>query len=259
MSRYIKADYLKAIMKNDRLLQGNCEYELWSQQVDKYVDALPSIEVSNRREADDLIRRIDAINVIWAYDVNPSDDGMVFEAQSHIDRDIRLIPPADRKTENSSEKPNNSKEGEPMKIIDEIMPKIKAEARLDKDNQTLWIKADTLDGYDRIIIEDGSNWCRIFYEDCGECAHNKAEQDEPTVSKMEQVDKDINVRSKDEPTTQTETQNSNLTFEKADEPQTERRCGDCKHLTYRFNKTWCDIKCDNPHDVVCDKCVERSE
>lgn len=58
--------------------------------------------------------------------------------------------------------------------------------------------------------------------------------DEPTISKMEQVDKDINVRSKDcetckhyklacelfseickyEPTTQTETQNSNLTFEK---------------------------------------------
>lgn len=29
-----------------------------------------------------------------------------------------------------------------------------------------------------------------------------------------QIDKDINVRSKDEPTTQTETQNSNLTFEK---------------------------------------------
>ena len=36
---------------------------------------------------------------------------------------------------------------------------------------------------------------------------------EPTISKMEQVDKDINVRSKDEPKTQTETQNSNLTFE----------------------------------------------
>ena len=42
------------------------------------------------------------------------------------------------------------------------------------------------------------------------------------------------------------------------EPQTERRCGNCKHLTYRWNKTWCDIKCDNPHDMVCDK-WERSE
>ena len=44
---------------------------------------------------------------------------------------------------------------------------------------------------------------------------------EPTISKMEQVDKDINVRSKDEPKTQMKTQNSNLTFEKADEPQTD--------------------------------------
>ncbi len=56
-----------------------------------------------------------------------------------------------------------------MKIIDEIMPKIKAEVRLDKDNQTLWIKADTLDGYGRIIIEDGDNWCRIFYDGCDDC------------------------------------------------------------------------------------------
>ena len=37
-----------------------------------------------------------------------------------------------------------------------------------------------------------------------------------------------------------------------------QRCGNCKHLTYRWNKTWCDIKCDNPHDMVCDK-WERSE
>ena len=41
----------------------------------------------------------------------------------------------------------------------------------------------------------------------------------PTISKMEQVDRDINVRSKDEPKTQIKTQNSNLTFEKVDEPQ----------------------------------------
>ena len=52
-----------------------------------------------------------------------------------------------------------------MLIIDEIMPKVKAEVRLDKDNKTLWIKTDTLDGYGRVIIEDGSNWCRVFYED----------------------------------------------------------------------------------------------
>ena len=38
-------------------------------------------------------------------------------------------------------------------------------------------------------------------EDCiwSVCNYNKAFKDEPTISKMEQVDKDINVRSKDEP------------------------------------------------------------
>lgn len=46
----------------------------------------------------DLIKRADAIKAIWGDDINPSEDGMVFEAQSHIDRDIRLIPSADRPT-----------------------------------------------------------------------------------------------------------------------------------------------------------------
>ena len=45
---------------------------------------------------EDLIKRSDAIKAIWAEGINPSEDGMVFEAQSHIDRDIRLIPSADR-------------------------------------------------------------------------------------------------------------------------------------------------------------------
>ena len=48
---------------------------------------------------------------------------------------------------------------------------------------------------------------------------------EPTISKMEQVD----------------------------EPQIERKCIDCKFLTYMFGKTWCNIKCENPHDEVCDR------
>jgi len=44
---------------------------------------------------DDLIRRSDAINAVWGDDINPSEEGAVFEAQSHIDRDIRLVPSAD--------------------------------------------------------------------------------------------------------------------------------------------------------------------
>ena len=45
MSRYIDAEYVKAVMINDRLMQGNCEYELWKQEVDKKVDAMPGIEI----------------------------------------------------------------------------------------------------------------------------------------------------------------------------------------------------------------------
>ena len=45
MGRWINADYIKEVMKGDRLMQGNCEYELWKQEVDKKVDAMPSIEV----------------------------------------------------------------------------------------------------------------------------------------------------------------------------------------------------------------------
>lgn len=49
--------------------------------------------------SDDTIKRSDAIKAVWGDDINPNEDGMVFEAQSHIDRDIRLIPSARPKGE----------------------------------------------------------------------------------------------------------------------------------------------------------------
>ena len=80
---------------------------------------------------------------------------------------------ADRKTENSSEKPNNCEQ----------------------------------------ITEDGVTCAK--YPACDDCLDNPlnkvkgserlvkgSEQTEPTISKMEQVDKDINVRSKTEPQTE---------------------------------------------------------
>lgn len=45
----------------------------------------------------------------------------------------------------------------------------------------------------------------------------------------------------------------------ADTPQTERKCIDCKYLTYMYGKTWCNIKCDNPHDKVCDRFKPKDE
>lgn len=47
MSRYIDAERIKLLMKQDRLLQGNCEYELWKQEVDRQVNALPHIELDD--------------------------------------------------------------------------------------------------------------------------------------------------------------------------------------------------------------------
>ena len=38
----------------------------------------------------------------------------------------------------------------------------------------------------------------------------------------------------------------------------DKRCGNCKFLTYRWGKVWCDIKCENPTVDVCDK-WKRSE
>ena len=45
MSRYIDAEYVKAVMLNDRLMQGNAEFTLYAQQVETRVNALPSIDI----------------------------------------------------------------------------------------------------------------------------------------------------------------------------------------------------------------------
>jgi len=50
MSRYIDAEYIKAVMLNDRLMQGNAEFTLYAQQVETQVNALPSIDIIRCRE-----------------------------------------------------------------------------------------------------------------------------------------------------------------------------------------------------------------
>ena len=84
-----------------------------------------------------------------------------------------------------------------------------------------------------------------FGEECDSCCEYSDWQpkDEPTISKMEQVDKDINVRSKDEPQTDIhdltdcdfcKDRNCKDCEGGKDEPQTERKnlCGKqiCDHL-----------------------------
>ena len=113
---------------------------------------------------------------------------------------------------------------------------------------------------------------------------------EPTISKMEQVEDDAYflelmgavergeisdaganqawyeyINHKDEPTTQTETQNSNLTFEKADEPQTEPLqtcsvngrpydCGNCEYFRCTADEPQTERPCDNCQEWDCYGC-----
>ena len=128
---------------------------------------------------------------------------------------------ADRKTENSSGKPNNcehiTEDGVTCAkypacddCLDNPLNKVKGSERLVKGSDESQPEPS---GYKTKPVEDEPQLHMDGYY----------RKDEPTISKMEQVDKDINVRSKDEPTTQTETQNSNLTF------KTLEYCDICDH------------------------------
>lgn len=50
MSRYVDTEYVKAVMLNDRLMQGNAEFTLYAQQVETQVNALPSIDIVRCKE-----------------------------------------------------------------------------------------------------------------------------------------------------------------------------------------------------------------
>ena len=85
--------------------QEHREHREYVEALDMAIEALsanetPTLSEKHQLSAEtpttDLISRADAIKAIWGDDINPSKDGMVFEAQSHIDRGIRLMPSADR-------------------------------------------------------------------------------------------------------------------------------------------------------------------
>ena len=88
-----------------------------------------------------------------------------------------LVEIADRKTEKSSEKPNNCEYAK-------------------NPSGDVWECGCFLDTYCEHQIYDRNPDGTINIVECG-----YEPKDEPTISKMEQVDKDINVRSKDEPQT----------------------------------------------------------
>ena len=114
------------------------------------------------------------------------------------------VPMADRKTDNSSEKPNNC-ECEPR-------------------------KEQNFCGKCRYLYRDFKYGLSCYRLMDNEPCKYEERKDEPTISKMEQVDRDINVRSKDEPQIevcdrpQRDCENcwKELHCRAKDEPQTER-------------------------------------
>ena len=108
----------------------------------------------------------------------------------------------DRKDENSSEIPNNC----------EDEPKTQTETQ---NSNLTFEKDECAKEYEELGLKE----LKELIEADHKTENSSEKPNSSTISKMEQVDKDTNVRSKDEPKTQMKTQNSNLTFEKADEPQ----------------------------------------
>ena len=50
MSKYISAELIKDLMKHDRFMQGNAEWVMWQQEVDRRVDNMPSIDIVRCRD-----------------------------------------------------------------------------------------------------------------------------------------------------------------------------------------------------------------
>ena len=96
MSRYVDADYVKAVMLNDRLLQGNAEYELYKQKVDAQVKAMPTINIVRCRECKYAEVSVSPITGLWCTRFGIND--MAMKADDFCSYGER----------NCSEKPNNS-------------------------------------------------------------------------------------------------------------------------------------------------------
>lgn len=47
MGKYVDVEIVKAIVLNDRLLQGNAEWTLYQQRVDEWIDRLPTINLDD--------------------------------------------------------------------------------------------------------------------------------------------------------------------------------------------------------------------
>lgn len=108
--------------------------------------------------SEDLIKRSDAIKAVWGEDTNPSEDGVVFEAQSHIDRDIRLIPSADRSKEVIAQ--ITFDEEKLREIVKEAVERFKEEYEITDRPQGEWIVH-----FDDLFPEESLMECSICHEE----------------------------------------------------------------------------------------------
>ena len=143
---------------------------------------------------------------------------------------------ADRKTENSSEKPNNYEPRicDTCRYYNSYIPCGSTPSACKKADK---FAEEFVDGLKQLKPKDEPQTERIKTHDyCDICNHKGCKN--CTANSLD----DYCVPSGYEPTTQTETQNSNLTFEKADEPQTD--CESRKHYN------------PNHEAIACERCLD---
>ena len=139
---------------------------------------------------------------------------------------MNILAEALRKTEPSnSEKPNNST----ISKMEQVDKDINVRSKDERQTKGVW-NAGYKTGYDKGYkdaqkVKDSQylvkDLVKAFCEDGTWLERQGVYTLTLAEAKQRAVDIIESVLAKDEPATQTETQNSNLTFEKADEPQTE--------------------------------------
>ena len=288
---------------------------------DPYTDSFidnPTKETTATINLDAFPKNIIQMNVVEVSDAS---------IEKIADAVVRKL--ADRKTENNSEKPNNcehiTEDGVTCAkypacgdCLDNPLNKLKGSERLVKGSEQTDLVEDSpslVKDLVKAFGEDGT-WLErqgVYTLTLAEAKQRAVDiiesvlaKDEPTISKMEQVDepqyemgmgtlkcdncseygsfkctkcdgemyfkrlepkdepqfdKDINVRSKTEPKTQTETQNSNLTFEKDECAKEYEELGlkELKELIEADRKTEPQRGCDADCNEDCTECARESE
>ena len=172
---------------------------------------------------------VELIDYIFEY---PDDDYMTMECLCRklvkhglLDKADGYYQTHDKTEPSNSEKPNNST----ISKMEQVDKDINVRSKDERQTKGVW-NAGYKTGYDKGYkdaqkVKDSQylvkDLVKAFCEDGTWLERQGVYTLTLAEAKQRAVDIIESVLAKDEPATQTETQNSNLTFEKADEPQTE--------------------------------------